>query len=68
MWRKILVVDLEIKEDERTNFVVGFERVKRGVEEEEEEEGDANENGGLDEAAAVAAAEIDAMGGGGFRR
>lgn len=54
------MVDLEIKEEERTNLVVGID--------EDEEEDEANENGGLEEAAAVAAAEMDAMGDGGFRR
>lgn len=43
-------------EEESSNLVVGFGRVKRG-EEEEEEEGEAY----LIEAAAVAAAEMDAI-------
>lgn len=56
MWRIRFAEDLETKDEESNNFVVGFGRVKRG-DEEEEEEGEAYVN----DAAAVAAAEMDAI-------
>lgn len=48
--------DLETKEEDNSTLVVGFGRLKRG-DEEDEEDGEAY----LIEAAAVAAAEMDAI-------
>lgn len=59
VWRKRFAEDLATKVEESSNLVEGFGRVKIGDDDEEEDEGVAY----VKDVAAVAAAEIEAMGG-----